>query len=153
MIRFEHFAIRPYTMDDLDDLSTILGDPQLMKYLEKTYSCQETEEFLIQYGLRECPAVYALEECESSRLAGHIIFHPYDVNSYEIGWIILKEFQGGKLASKVTRELVRYGMDRGIHEYVIECVPDQKACIHIAEKCGFEKERKDGDLLVFRKTV
>jgi len=124
-----------------------------MKYMEKTYSHEETEEFLIQYGLRECPVVYALEDCELSRLAGHVIFHSYDENSYETGWIIRKEYQGDKLASKVTHELIRYGLDHGIHEYVIECVPDQKACVHIAEQCGFEIEGKDGDLLVFRKIV
>ena len=103
-------------MDDLDDLSTILGDPQLMKYMEKTYSHEETEEFLIQYGLRECPAVYALEECESSRLAGHIIFHPYDVNSYEIGWIILKEFQGGK--GRVVHDEITDGQYEVFYNYV-----------------------------------
>ncbi len=153
MIFFEHFAIRPYTMNDLDELSAIFNDSQLMEYMEKTYTREETEEFLIRYGLCECPAVYALEDRESFCLAGHVIFHRYDENSYEAGWIIRKEYQRRKLASKVTRELIRYGLDHGIHEFVIECAADHKACIHIAEQCGFEKERNEGDLLVFRKIV
>lgn len=136
-IRFEHYLIRDYRMDDADQLSGLLSDTQLMRYMEKTYTREETEEFLKRCLTAKPSPVYALEDCETKRLAGHIIFHPFEKDSYEIGWIIALRFQGRHLAEKATLALIEYGVCTGIGKFVIECGADNTQSAYIAQKAGF----------------
>lgn len=136
-IGFEHYLIRDYRMEDTDQLSGLLSDAQLMRYMEKTYTRLETAEFLNQCLAAKPSPVYALEDLETKRLAGHIIFHPFEKDSYEIGWIIAPAFQKRHLAEKATSALMEYGALRGIGKFVIECSADNTQSAYIAKKAGF----------------
>ena len=136
-IRFDHYLIRDYRMDDADQLSGLLSDAQLMRYMEKTYTRPETVEFLRKCMAAKPSPVYALQDCETTRLAGHIIFHPFEKDSYEIGWIIAAGFQGRHLAEKATHALIEYGVRKGIGKFVIECDADNAQSAYIARKAGF----------------
>ena len=151
-LTFSHYIIRNYLQSDLKSLQEITGDPDLMKEMDHPYTLQETEEFLRRYGLNDPLYVYALEEAETKKLAGHIIFHPYDEDSYEAGWIIHPSYQGRGLAQKCTEQLIKEGMRNGIRRFVMECTAANLTSRHVIEKCGFEYSGigEDG-LLVFRK--
>lgn len=136
-IRFEHYLIRDYRMDDADQLFCLLSDAQLMRYMEKTYTRKETAEFLKRCLTAKPSPVYALEDCETGRLAGHIIFHPFEKDSYETGWIIAPDFQGRHLAEKATYALIEYGASKGVGKFVIECDADHTQSAYIAQKAGF----------------
>lgn len=150
---FDHYLIRSYRSTDAEDLYGILSDPQLMRFMDKTYTMEETAQFLSRYALGPSPYVYALEDLRTGKLAGHIIFHRYDEKSLEIGWIISADHQGRGLAQRITEELIQYGLQKNFRNYVIECSPEHQAVIHIAEKMGFHYELNEDGLLVFRKTV
>ena len=151
-LTFLHYIIRNYLESDLKGLQEITGDPDLMKEMDHPYTLQETEEFLRRYGLNDPLYVYALEDAETKKLAGHIIFHPYDEDSYEAGWIIHPSYQGRGLAQKCTEHLIKEGMRSGIRRFVMECTAANLTSRHVIEKCGFEYSGigEDG-LLVFRK--
>lgn len=153
MIVEKQYSIRPYRKEDLYDLYGILNDPEVMRFMEKTYSLQETEEFLKTYGLRDHPPVYALEDIRKKKVIGHIIFHPYEESAYEIGWIIAKEEQGKGIASACIESMISISREKGIRQLVIECTPDNRISLHLAEKYGFQYERKEDNLLVFRKMI
>lgn len=151
-LTFSHYIIRDYLQSDLKSLQEITGDPDLMKEMDHPYTMEETEEFLRRYGLNDPPYVYALEDAETKKLAGHIIFHPYDEDSYEAGWIIHPSYQGRGLAQKCTEQLTKEGMKNGIRRFVMECTAANSASRHVIEKCGFEYSGTGEDgLLVFRK--
>ena len=119
---------------DADALYRLLSDPAVMRYLEPPFDRAQTEDFLRRAGLAEPPLVYAAEE--NGDFIGYVIYHAYDEQSVEIGWVLLPAYWGRGYASALTDRLI----DRARQEkknVVIECAPMQEATKRIAVKKGF----------------
>ena len=127
-------TIRSMRPGDADALHRLLSDPEVMRYLEPPFDRTQAEAFLRRAGLAEPPLVYAAEE--SGSFIGYVIYHAYDEQSVEIGWVLLPEYWGHGYASALTDRLI----DRARQEQksvVIECAPAQEATRRIAIKKGF----------------
>lgn len=127
-------TIRRMQPGDADALYRLLSDPEVMRYLEPPFDRTQAEAFLRRAGLAEPPLVYAAEE--SGSFIGYVIYHAYDEQSVEIGWVLLPEYWGHGYASALTDRLI----DRARQEQksvVIECAPAQEATRRIAIKKGF----------------
>ena len=127
-------TIRKMRPGDADALYRLLSDPAVMRYLEPPFDRAQTEDFLRRAGLAEPPLVYAAEE--NGDFIGYVIYHAYDEQSVEIGWVLLPEYWGRGYASALTERLI----DRARQEQksvVIECAPAQEATKRIAVKKGF----------------
>ena len=127
-------TIRKIQPGDADALYRLLSDPAVMRYLEPPFDRAQTEDFLRRAGLAEPPLVYAAEE--NGDFIGYVIYHAYDEQSVEIGWVLLPEYWGRGYASALTDLLI----DRARQErksVVIECAPTQTATRRIARKKGF----------------
>ena len=121
-----NITIRKMQPGDADALYSLLSDPEVMRHLEPPFDREKTEAFLHHTGLLEPPLVYAAEA----------IYHAYDEDSVEIGWVLLPEYWGHGYASALTDRLI----DRARQErksVVIECAPAQEATKRIASKKGF----------------
>ena len=88
-------TIRRMQSGDADELYRLLSDPVVMRYLELPYDRARTEVFLRRAGLAAQPLVYAVEEGGS--FIGYVIYHAYDGNSMEIGWVLLPEYWGAAM--------------------------------------------------------
>ena len=129
-----NIIIRRMKSSDADALYRLLSDPEVMRYLEPLYDRAQTEAFLHRAGLSEPPLVYAAEA--NGDFIGYVIYHAYDKDSVEIGWVLLPEYWGRGYASALTDRLI----DRARQErksVVIECAPAQEATKRIASKKGF----------------
>ena len=126
--------IRKMTLADLDDLYALLSDSEVMRYIEPPFSKEQTVQFLMDAGLSEKPLVYAVEDRGS--FIGYVIFHDYDKDNMEIGWILKREVWGQGHASLLTKMLIDKSRKRG-KGAIIECDPRQAVTKHIAEKHGF----------------
>ena len=127
-------TIRKIQLGDADALYRLLSDPEVMRYLEPPFDRAQAEAFLHHAGLAEPPLVYAAEE--NGAFIGYVIYHAYDKESVEIGWVLLPEYWGRGYASALTDRLI----DRARQEQksvVIECAPAQEATKRIAIKKGF----------------
>ena len=127
-------TIRKMRPGDADALYRLLSDPAVMRYLEPPFDRAQTEDFLRRARLAEPPLVYAAEE--NGDFIGYVIYHAYDEQSVEIGWVLLPEYWGRGYASALTDRLI----DRARQEQksvVIECAPAQEATKRIASKKGF----------------
>ena len=134
-------AIRKFNELDYEPLCRLLSDPKVMRYLEPPYSREQTGVFL-QAALSDHPPVYAaeLDGC----FIGYVIYHAYDPESVEIGWVLFPEYWGKGYASELTKQMIDMAGNAG-KSLVIECDPGQEATKHIAEKHGFVwSERSDG---------
>ena len=129
--------VRNMTLKDLDDLTALLSDPEVMRFIEPPFDRARTEAFLRRYALGAAPSVYALADADD-RLIGQVIFHPWDEALWEIGWILAKRCWGRGLAQRVTEALIAECRRCGIAGCVLECDPTQGATKHIAQKLGFE---------------
>lgn len=140
-------TIRKMQPGDADALYRLLSDPAVMRYLEPPFDRAQTEDFLRRAGLAEPPLVYAAEE--NGDFIGYVIYHAYDEQSAEIGWVLLPEYWGRGYASALTEQLI----DRARQEQksvVIECAPAQAATRQIAGKKGFRTCGNCDGLAVYR---
>ena len=136
-------TIRKMRPGDADALYRLLSDPAVMRYLEPPFDRAQTEDFLRRAGLAEPPLVYAAEE--NGDFIGYVIYHAYDEQSVEIGWVLLPEYWGRGYASALT------GRARQEQKsVVIECAPAQAATKRIAVKKGFRACGNCDGLAVYR---
>lgn len=134
--------IRKMKSEDLDDLYALLSDEEVMRYIEPPFSKEKTKVFLQDVGLCSTPLIYAAEDCGA--FIGYVIFHPYDKDNMEIGWVLKRNVWGKGYASYLTKVLVEKAQSLG-KGAVIECSPQQHATKHIAEKFRFcFVEKRDG---------
>lgn len=126
--------IRKMTLADLNDLYALLSDSEVMRYIEPPFSKEQTVRFLMDAGLSEKPLVYAVEN--SGSFIGYVIFHDYDEDNMEIGWLLKRDVWGKGYASILTKMLIDESrkLRKGT---IIECDPRQTVTEHIAKKYGF----------------
>ena len=134
--------IRKMTFADLDDLYALLSDVEVMRFIEPPFSKEKTVQFLMDAGLPDIPLVYAVED--SGSFIGYVIFHDYDEENMEIGWILKRDVWGKGYASILTKMLIDESrkLRKGA---IIECDPRQAVTEHIAKKHGFKfSGKRDG---------
>lgn len=148
-----HCVIRNFTSEDFVDLYEVLSDKTVMEFIEPPFSLEDTKNFIAEAGLCEEPLVYALIWKETDRVIGHVIFHPYDEDSHEIGWIINRLYWNRGIASEVTASLLDHAKKISIPSCVIECDPRQVASVRIAQKFGFFYEGEEDGCSVYRLTL
>lgn len=129
-IETPRLLIRPLTQADEGALHPIYSDPQVMAYLEPPFTPEQTRAFVAD------KPVYALTLRDTGAVIGHVIWHPFDESSYELGWVIGKAHWGRGYASEVTRAMLAEGLGQQ-RSIVIRCHPGQAVTRHIAEKFGF----------------
>ncbi len=133
---------------DLDPLYKLLSDEETMKYIEPPYSREQTEEFLKDCGLAEDPLIYTAEN-EKGDFIGYVIYHDYEEDSMELGWLILREFWGRGYATRLTEMMIEMARKSG-KDAVIECDPEQEVTKKIAKKFGFEYQGIEDECEVYR---
>lgn len=148
MIETRRCFIRKFQRSDLDALYFVLSDPDVMEYIGEPFSCEKTQRFLEENGLVDPARVYALESKESQELIGHVIFHQYENESYEIGWIMSKKYWGQGIADEITKALIDHARTRSIKSLIIECAPEQTASQRITKNNGFQL-KDQGDLITY----
>ena len=142
--------IRDFTLDDSVDLCEVLSNQEVMKYIEHPFTMEQTKEFIKAAGLCEPPLVYALVYKETGKVIGHVIFHLYEEDSYEIGWIVHQDYWGIGIADEVTKALIEEAKNRNVNSLVIECDPEQVASKRIALKNHFIYDGEEDGCDVFR---
>lgn len=147
-IETKRCRIRQFKESDTDELYLILSNPKVMEYIEAPFTLEGTKDFLNKNALSYPPRVFASEYKENKKLIGHIIFHKYDKESYEIGFILNQNYWGQGIASEVTKSLIDYAKNKNIHSLIIECDKRQLATQKIAKNNNFKLICSE-DLLVY----
>ena len=129
--------IRDFVMEDTSELHAVLSDEQVMRYIEAPFGLEQTADFIREAGVCQPPLVHAVVWKETLQVIGHVIFHPYEEDLWEIGWILHRAFWGMGIASELTAALIAQAKTRGAKGCVMECHPAQAATIRIAQKHGF----------------
>lgn len=71
------------------------------------------------------PLVYAIVWKITGKVIGHVIFHPYEKNDYEIGWILNKDYWGMGIADEVTKELIKHAKQLGAESVSSNVIRDK----------------------------
>lgn len=142
-----NLKIRKMRENDLEPLYKLLSDSNVMRFLEKPFSKNQTLKFLKEAGMREPPLIYAVEK--DGCFIGYVIFHDYDNLSYEIGWALYQNYWGKGYASYLTKLLIEKAFKMN-KQVVIECDSNQEVTKHIAAKFGLEYSGIKDGLEIYR---
>ena len=139
----ERLRIRRFQKGDANALYRLLSDEAVMRFLEPPFSWEQTVRFLNTYALVDSPAILAVED-RSSQFVGYVIYHPYEMDAYEIGWVLCREDWHKGYAQELTRALIEDARTK-TRNLILECVPEQIATRVIAQRNGFVWEgNRDG---------
>lgn len=146
----EDLVVRSFRSFETEECLNWLADPKVMEYVEAPFDYVQTEAFLGANAFLQEPRIYAVEQKEDGRLAGHLILHPFEQDSYELGWILASASQQKGYATQLTKAALEWAREKGISALIIECDRRQKASIALAEHNGFRLYGSDGSLLQYR---
>lgn len=143
-------TIRRMRPDDLASLHALLSDGEVMRFIEPVFTQEKTRLFLESSGLCPEPLILAVED--GAGFAGYVIYHRYDEDSMELGWVLSRAVWGRGYAQELTSRLaaMAHGMGK---DAVIECAPEQDTTRHIALKAGFFYVGMNDGCCVFRRAA
>ena len=116
MIETERLILRPWREDDILPFSEINSDKEVMEYLPRCLSLEETVQFCNRivaehdaygYGL------YAVETKSEGNFIGYVGFHHFDFDAefapgVEIGWRLAREHWNKGYATEAARACLDY---------------------------------------------
>lgn len=145
-LRTDRLLLRLFEESDLEDLCKLLSNPEVMVYLEPPFDKEKTKDFLYNYCLGYEPMLFALEY--ENKFIGYVIYHEFEDDSMEIGWVMMPEYWGKGFANELTEKLIEITR-KDNKKSVIECDPNQVASIKVAKKFGFKLIEQDEELLTY----
>ena len=147
----ERLKIRKFTNNDLTELYNLLSDEDVMEFIEPPFSWEKSANFLNSAALIEPPLIYAVEDF-NQKFIGYVIFHEYDNDSIELGWVLNKRDWGKGYANELTKAFIKRSSKIG-KNLIIECDPNQKISKRIAMKNDFEFLGESNGCSVFKRKL
>jgi RimJ/RimL family protein N-acetyltransferase len=149
-IETPRLRLRPYRLNDFDDMAAMWADPRVVKYITGTPSTREQSwARLLRYAGHWSMLNYgywAVEERDGGAFVGEVGFADYhrDIDPPldgipELGWIFALHAHGKGYATEAARAAIAWGQEHFHRAAHIVCimVPEHGASIRVAEKCGF----------------
>lgn len=139
-IETERTVLRDFYPEDVDDLYEILGDEQVMEYLEPAYTRERTEEFLKGFCIEEKNAL-AVEHKDTGKVIGYLLFKCYGQKEvYEIAWVFHKSCWRMGYAYEACHALINYAFEHmGIQKIFAETI-DPARSAGLMKKLGMQPE-------------
>jgi [ribosomal protein S5]-alanine N-acetyltransferase len=137
----ERLVLRRITVDDWQSVHSYMSDPVVTKWLpEGILDEQQSHEFAIKNSSENPPAIAVLTR-DTREFVGHMVFHPWFVQTYEIGWVLGREHQGRGYATEAAKSLVAYAFESLLcHRVVATCQPENVASWRVMEKLEMRRE-------------
>ena len=148
ILETEHLLFRPLTLSDLDDLTALYADPEVMRFLGGPRSKDEVQRVLNRY-IQEYQiyghSFFATIQKSDQRFIGHCGLLNQEVEGQpevELGYVLAPQYWQRGLALEGTQALKDYGLQQlGFPRLISLIPPGNTASIHIAEKIGMQYER------------
>jgi RimJ/RimL family protein N-acetyltransferase len=136
-------TLEPWGSGDLPLLERLLGDPQMTEHLGGPESPEKLRERQQKYERAEHgDRMFKIVDGESGEGVGSVGFWTKewrDTQVYEVGWMVVPEFQGRGIAAAATAQLIQLARLDGKHRFVhafpnVDNAPSNAIC----RKLGFE---------------
>jgi ribosomal-protein-alanine N-acetyltransferase len=148
IVETEHLLFRPLTLSDLDDLTALYADPEVMRFLSGPRDREEVKQILVRY-MQEYQifgqSFFAVILKAEQRFIGHCGLVNQEVAGkpeVELVYVLAQTYWQQGLALEGTQALKDYGLQQqGLPRLISLIPPDNSASVHIAEKIGMRYER------------
>ena len=135
----ERLIVRPYTMDELDNFFKLNGDEEVMRYIRKAQTLQESQVFLKKiitaYSERPGTGRWGMFSKENEQYVGSFAIIPVEnSDKLQLGYALLKENWGKGYASESVKGGIQYAFHQlGLTEIAgitfPENIPSQKVLL------------------------
>jgi RimJ/RimL family protein N-acetyltransferase len=141
-IETERTILRLFAMNDLDDLASILGNPQVMKYLEidcKPVSREQTKTTIasiIRHWENNGFGRWAVVCREDNKLIGMAGFRAHE-DIAELVYVLDEPYWGRGLATEIAAAILKYGFEKHDFSRIIAMTrPENAASRRVLDKIG-----------------
>ncbi|WP_158841126.1 GNAT family N-acetyltransferase [Saccharothrix deserti] len=145
-------VLRDFTIDDLDETMTIVGDERVTRWLSFDVMTRARQEDALLGVLARAQMVprseyyLAVTERDSNVFAGFARLGLNGVRAAKLGYAIRYDLHGRGLATDAARSLVGFGFTAlKLHRISSAIGPDNLASIRVAEKLGMVHEGRIRD--------
>jgi len=149
IFKSERLGFRNWTNNDLEVLSEINSDPEVMEYFPSILSEKETEDLLkrlIRHYDEKGYTYYAVETLEIGELIGFIglayqTFKTEFCPAIDIGWRLKKSAWGKGYATEGAKRCLEYAFNElKINKIFSICVIENKKSENVMKKIGMIKK-------------
>jgi RimJ/RimL family protein N-acetyltransferase len=144
-------TLEPWGDGDLPLLERLMGDPRMTEHLGGPESPEKLRERQGRYERAEKGdrmfKIVDLESCAGVGSVGFWTKEWRDAEVYEVGWMVVPEFQGRGIAVAATEQVVELTRHDGAHRFVhafphVDNGPSNAICrklgFELLEACEFE---------------
>jgi RimJ/RimL family protein N-acetyltransferase len=149
-VRTERLILRPYTLDDLDDLYAVQSRADVARYLywaprdrDEVRKALELKIRSTSIGDEDEMLVLAAELPETGRVIGEVvlIWTSREHRQGEVGYIFHPDHHGHGYATEATEVVVRLGFEGlGVHRLIGRLDGRNTASARVLERLGMRKE-------------
>jgi RimJ/RimL family protein N-acetyltransferase len=141
--------LRAFTLEDLDGLSRIAGDPEVMRHIGGGLPFTREETLynltnIVNAFRRRGYGRWALEKKDGGRLIGYCgLSHGSDEIGVELVYLLAREEWGKGLACEAAAATLRYGFEAlGFDSIAAVTRPDNRRSRRVMERLGMTFERE-----------
>jgi RimJ/RimL family protein N-acetyltransferase len=157
VLHTERLVLRGFTRDDFEPFSTIVADPEVVRYLDNgapisREDCWRGMALFIGHWHLRGYGWWAVEERDTGDFLGRIgLYNPEGWPGIEVGWLLRRDTWGAGLATEGATAAIDFAFDVVGASHVISLIDPRNArSIRVAEKLG---ERYEADLVFKDKTL
>ena len=150
----ERLILRDFDSSDGNELFEYLSDPDVVRY--EPYETYTLVEAINEAASRENnKAFIAICLKESGKLIGNLYYsktEPDYIDTYEIGYVFNREFQGKGYATEAVKRLLDHIFSNlKAHRVVAFCNPENTPSWNLLERLGFRREAERIDNMFFKR--
>jgi RimJ/RimL family protein N-acetyltransferase len=150
-IETARLLLRLYTPQDLDELASILSNPEIMRYSPRgaipkdqvKEVTQKTLQSFLRHWQQHGFGVWAVVEKATAKLIGYcgLNFLP-NSPEVEVLYRLDQVYWNQGIASEATKASLRYGFEEVKLDHIVAItVPEHTASRRVMEKCGMKYEK------------
>lgn len=148
VITTPRFHLRLFDYRDVDNLTALYTDPEVMRYFPREYSREKAAKDIHDLNQQYKNSGFTLWAAES-RLTGEFVgriglWCLDTTEEVELGYMVLRDHWGEGIATEVSEACLEYAFTNLQLPFVAGiAVPENTASIRVMEKLGFEFIRED----------
>jgi RimJ/RimL family protein N-acetyltransferase len=140
MIETERLIIRRFLASDWQDLHEYLSDPDVVRF--EPY-CIFTMEESKSEAFRRSNDMDFWAVClkEGGKVIGNLYLSKQDFETYELGFVFNKRFQGQGYAFESAKSMIEYAFNKyGARRIIAMCNPENERSWRLIERLGLRRE-------------
>lgn len=159
-IRTDRLILRAHRIEDLDDLVSFHGDPEVIRFVPWPLRDRAATEAALRIKLDQAHLlepgqwlVLAVEERTTATVIGEVLLKWTSASDHqgEIGFAFGREFHGHGYATEAASAMLNVGFNEvGLHRISAVCIQENEDSARLLQRLGFSQQGRLVDNVLFK---